>query len=84
MYRVILGKSARSAESRLHLELSQSQVTKHITMTPPEIGRYRDYMHSHLMIDRSDLHPLSSTSRSVHGKKHEKEHIHISLNKEPG
>ena len=52
MYRVILGKSARSAESRLHLELSQSQVTKHITMTPPEIGRYRDYMYSHLMIDR--------------------------------
>ena len=31
MYGVILGKLARSAESRLHPELSQSQVIKYIT-----------------------------------------------------
>ena len=36
-------------------------------------------MHRHLTIDRQDLHLLSSTSRSVHGEEHEKEHTHISL-----
>ena len=34
-------------------------------------------MHTHLMIDRWDLLPLSSTSRCLHGEKHEKEHTHI-------
>ena len=34
-------------------------------------------MHSHLTIDRSDQHLLSSTNRCVHGEKHEKEHTHI-------